>query len=206
MNIISPIRKMSFVSAFILASNCLPCTHSINSITKDEFVKVDTTIVVPPQGTTDISVLSNAPSADVYIKSNLEKAKIVVDLNKNILYKYDDTGTPKEAFLVASGKKSTPTDPGIRIVSHVESYPYRSAPRKTKRRRNPRAYGPNIIILKKINITNGVQSSCGEFIHGNKDASSIGKYASLGCIRMDNDVIKELSKQVKQGDIVKIIK
>ncbi len=49
-------------------------------------------------------------------------------------------------------------------------------------------------------------SQTGQFIHGNNDISSLGKYASLGCIRMDNEVIKKLAKEVKRGDIVVIRK
>ena len=42
----------------------------------------------------------------------------------------------------------------------------------------------------------------GQFIHGNNDFSSLGKYVSGGCIRMDNEVIKQLAKIVKRGDLV----
>lgn len=160
----------------------------------------------PPKGSSETTILANAPSPSVMINGEAKSAIIVVDLSKNVLYKYDQNGTPEIAYRIASGKKSTPTDPGVRIVTHIEKYPYRSAPAHTKRRRNPRAYGPNTICLNKINTKTGEQSSTGEFIHGNNDASSIGKYASLGCMRMDNEVIKELSKQVKRGDIVIINK
>ena len=90
------------------------------------------------------------------------------------------------------------------MVTHVETYPYRSAPMATKRRRNPNDYGPRIICLETVNPKTGAKGSTGEFIHGNKNPNSLGKYASLGCIRMDNEVIKELAKQVKRGDIVVI--
>ena len=46
----------------------------------------------------------------------------------------------------------------------------------------------------------------GEFIHGNNDSTSIGKKVSMGCIRMDNNVIKYLSGVVKRGDFVVIKK
>ncbi len=48
--------------------------------------------------------------------------------------------------------------------------------------------------------------SNGEFIHGNNNPASIGTYASHGCIRMDNDVIVQLSKEVKPGSYVLIQK
>ena len=35
---------------------------------------------------------------------------------------------------------------------------------------------------------------------------SLGEYASHGCVRMDNKIIKKLSEQVKRGDIVVITK
>lgn len=161
---------------------------------------------VPAKGTTSREILAKAPSPDVTIQGIKKKAVIVVDLSENILYKYDKNGKPEKAYLIASGKKSTPTSIGVRVVSHVESYPYRGAPAGSKRRRSPGAYGPRIIILENLNPKDGTKSPTGEFIHGNNNASSIGKYASNGCMRMDNDVIRELSNQVKRDDIVLIQK
>ena len=206
MRVINPLKPLVFVSAMTLLPYSAGTLLKAQTPVRDELVLNANSSVVGPQGTTDFIVLTNAPSPDVYVKSELKKAIIVVDLSKNVLYKYDQDGNPTEAFLVASGKKSTPTSTGVRVVSHVETYPYRTAPKATKRRRNPRDYGPKIIILNELNPTNGIQSPCGEFIHGNNNPSSIGKYASKGCIRMDNEVIKELSTQVQRGDIVKIIR
>ncbi len=202
MKIISPIRKVAIASTFFFCplqmQVCLPVEQK-----QDSFEFVDT---VPAKGTAIKTILNKAPSADVVINSEKKKAKIVVDISKNVLYKYDSNGEPEIAYLIASGKKSTPTDTGLRIISHIETYPYRSAPRATKRRKNPKAYGPKIIILNKLDPKTGLQSSCGEFIHGNNDSTSIGKYASQGCMRMDNGVIKELASQVKRGDIVNTTK
>lgn len=180
-------------------------SQTVNSQTKsDTFEKVSN--VVTPQGVTDESVLLFAPSSDIEIQGETRKAKIVVDLSKNILYKYDDNGDAQAAYLIASGKKTSPTDVGVRMVTHVEKYPYKTAPWATKRRRNPNDYGPRIICLETVNPKTGAKGSTGEFIHGNKNPNSLGKYASLGCIRMDNEVIKELATQVKKGDIVVIKK
>lgn len=165
---------------------------------KDRFEK----IVPPPEGTSDVAVLNVAPNPEISINGEIQNAVIVVDLSKNVLYKYDSLGAAEKAYLIASGKANTPTDKGVRIVTHIEKYPYKAAPIGTKRRRNPGAYGPNIICLNKINPDNGEQSRTGEFIHGNCNKSSLGKYASQGCIRMDNEVIKQLSKEVKRGDII----
>lgn len=166
---------------------------------EDVFEKVSE---ISPQGSTGKTILLNAPSPDIEIMGVMRTAAIVVDLSKNILYKYDEFGNAQKAYLVASGKKSSPTDEGIRVVTHIEKYPYRSAPPSTKRRKKPWDYGPRIICLETIDPQTGVKGKTGEFIHGNNNPNSLGKYASLGCIRMDNEVIKELSTQVKKGDIV----
>lgn len=157
---------------------------------------------ISPSGSIDSASLKGAPNPQILINGNERIATIVIDIESNILYKYNTDGSPETAYLIASGKKSSPTQKGIRVVTHTETYPYNYAPVNTKRRKNPNAYGPKIICLNKIDPQNGEQSQTGQFIHGNNDASSIGKYASLGCIRMDNEVIKKLAQEVKRGDIV----
>ncbi len=170
---------------------------------KDLFEK---NIAIPPKGTNNDTVLLGAPSPEIEIAGVQDTAKIVVDLSKNVLYTYNENGQAEYAYLIASGKTKYPTDTGIRVVTHIETYPYRSAPRSTRRYRRPNDYGPKIICLEKIDPKTGERSLTGEFIHGNNNPDSIGKYASLGCMRMDNDVIRALSKKVKRGDIVVITK
>lgn len=166
----------------------------------------ETSVQVSPKGTTNDTVLLGAPSPEVEIAGVKDTARIVVDLSKNILYTYNEFGQADCAYLIASGKPKYPTDPGIRVVTHVETYPYRNAPASTRRRRKPNDYGPKIICLQKVDSITGQRSQTGEFIHGTNNPSSLGKYASLGCMRMDNDVIRELAKEVKRGDIVLIKK
>jgi len=180
-----------------------------NRTSSDTFVRSDSvsaTPVITPQGVTDKSVLANAPKPDIVIAGEKKKAGIVVDISTNILYRYDKNGNPINAYLIASGKKSTPTDKGVRIVTHTEKYPYRSAV-GTKRRRNPKDYGPFAIILKKIDVKTGEQSKTGEFIHGCRSyeetfVETPDRYVSHGCVRMDNDIIKELAPKVQKGEIV----
>ena len=168
---------------------------------EDTFTK---TTEVTPHGISDSLALKYAPKPVVTIQNIKRKVAIVVDLSKNILYHYNDKGEVQNAYLVASGKHSTPTGKGVRVVSHIESYPYSTAPISTKRRKHPWNYGPNAIIVKKLDPRTGVTSQTGEFIHGNNDFSSLGKYASQGCIRMDNEVIKKLAKIIKRGDLILI--
>jgi lipoprotein-anchoring transpeptidase ErfK/SrfK len=163
---------------------------------------------IPPQGTSDDAVLANAPSPNVVVQGKMKRAKIVVDLSTNVLYHYGDSGEPLTAYLIASGRRTgkepTPTHKGLRVVSHKETYPYRNAPSYTKRYKNPKDYGPMIILLRKLDAQTGETSDIGEFIHGNGDASLLGRYVSHGCMRMDNDVIKYLAPKMKPGDIVLI--
>lgn len=157
---------------------------------------------VPTTGTTSPQILSLAPSPAVLVEGKRKNAVIVVDLATNILYKYDKKGKPEIAYSVASGKKSTPTSVGVRLVSHVESYPYKTAPPLTNRRKKPSAFGPNVIILTMYDARTGLKWNNSEYIHGTDDPESLGKYSSHGCIRMDNDVIIKLSGQVKRGDVI----
>ena len=180
----------------------------------DTFVKNDSIEI-----TDTINILKNptklsdeelfaAPSPKVKIEKKKKNVGIVVDTKTNKLYRYDDSGEVVDGYHVATGKLNrygkSLTNTGIRRVHHIENYPYKSAP-GTKRNRNPKAYGPNILYLTIINQRTGVEEgSNGEFIHGNNDIDSIGTYASKGCIRMDNDVIKMFAKEVKKGTLVLI--
>lgn len=199
MKILNSVRKIGLACAFSTLAYTPSLVAQVNqNFVQDSFV----TSTIPPEGTYDKKLLANAPKPFIKIVDKNKTAKIVVDLSKNILYKYDVQGKPEVAYLIASGKKSTPTHTGVRIVTHKETFPYRGAPRSSKRRRNPRAYGPKIICLNILDPKTGEQRSTGEFIHGTNNPEALGEYVSHGCMRMDNDVIQDLALEVKQGDIV----
>lgn len=173
----------------------------------DELTISGTSAKVTPKGTNDEAVLEQAPSAMVKVAGRVEVARIVVDLEKNYLYTYDENGKPQMAYLIASGKPATPTDKGLRIIRHFEEHPYKTAQAGTVRRRNPDAFGPRIMYLEIVDQNTGkIKPSNGEFIHGNNDPSSLGKYVSGGCMRMDNEVVQELvdSGQIPRGSYVLI--
>ena len=193
--------KTYALAGIVLAAAALPkALYSKSTLKQDSFVRL-----VSPKGTYDENILLNAPKSDITISGKKMHTTIIVDLKTNTLYKYDNDGKPEAAFLIASGKSSTPTHTGVRIVSHIEKYPYSGAPSNSKRRRNPKDYGPYILILNKLNPETGEQSSTGEFIHGCRNEDCLGKYVSHGCMRMANDVITDLAtQQIKSGDIVLI--
>lgn len=196
------IKTPLIAGAFLLASSSTVAQSFRHDdlINKDLFVKQDS--LVTPTGTDAPYILRHAPSPWLEVQGEFKSAKIVVDLDKNFLYKYDDLGQPEKAYLIASGKKSTPTNTGIRIVTNIEQWPYKTAGLATKRRKNPNDYGPRALILRKLDPKTGETAPTGEFIHGNNNKKSLGKYASKGCMRMDNQVIRELAKQIKKGDLV----
>lgn len=153
------------------------------------------TVKVSPKGSTNTEHLKNAPNPIITVAGEENFASMVVDVKNNLLYKYDENGKAIIVYSVATGKKSLPTRKGIRKIDHVEDYPYKTA-YGTKRKKNPKAYGPNVLYLVSIDPKTGkVTGSNGQFIHGNNNEKSLGTHASLGCIRMDNDVIKEIAKE-----------
>ena len=176
------------------------------SLKKDSVQQVDTfERLISSKGTNECNLLSKAPNPNIVINGEAKKAGIVVDIETNVLYTYDSDGNPTKAYLVASGAKESPTEKGIRIVTHKEKFPYRSAI-GTKRKRNPKDYGPFVIILKKIDPKTGELSVTGEFIHGCRSyhdtfETDPQRYVSQGCIRMDNEAIAEV-KEVTAGTIV----
>lgn len=202
------IKAMSIAAPLVCISPIVAQNNIKNTLLTDkvEFSLAKDTAAVIPKGTNNKRILESAPSPVVFLKDEAKISKIVVDLSTNTLFEYDDNGKAICAYLIASGKTSTPTETGARVVTHVETYPYRTAPKITKRYKNPRDYGPKIICLRKINLQTGETAPTGMFIHGNNNPRSLGKYASKGCMRMDNEVIKYLANKVKKGDIVLIQK
>lgn len=159
---------------------------------------------VSPKGSSSPQHLKNAPSPIITVAGEKKLAAIVVDTKTNLLYTYDDKGNAKTVYSVATGKKYTPTRKGIKMITNVEAYPYKTA-YGTKRKKNPNDYGPNVIIIENINPETGkIYGRNGQFIHGNNNPKSLGTYASLGCIRMDNEVIKKIAKEAVKNSYVLI--
>lgn len=159
---------------------------------------------VSPKGSSSPQHLKNAPSPIITVAGEKKLAAIVVDTKTNLLYTYDAKGKAETVYSVATGKKYTPTRKGIKMITNVEDYPYKTA-YGTKRKKNPKDYGPNVIIIENINPETGkIYGRNGQFIHGNNNPKSLGTYASLGCIRMDNEVIKKIAKDAVKNSYVLI--
>ena len=97
----------------------------------------------PPKGSAADSILAFAPDPWVTVQGQQKVLTFAVDVTNNILYHYDKDGNPIMGYRIASGKldPENQTDEGLRVVSHVETYPYKTAPPHTKRSQNPSDYG-----------------------------------------------------------------
>ncbi|PPA70876.1 L,D-transpeptidase [Jeotgalibacillus proteolyticus] len=107
---------------------------------------------------------------------------IDVAVNKKQLTLYDASVVIKR-YPIAVGKDLTPTPTGNYMIVNKEENP--GGP-----------YGDMWLGLSKPHYG----------IHGTSDPSSIGKEASLGCIRMQNKDVVELSSYVPLGTNVYIHK
>lgn len=194
------------------AGSILAGTTYINAQTKTngkndtfEIQSATTKGVVPPDGTNDSSILADAPDPRIKVAGEIHNAEIVVDVQNNILYHYNENGIPLKAYLVATGAKATPTHSGIRFIANIEHAPYKKAPSSTKRYKKPWLFGKHALILDKVDVKTGERSYYGEFIHGTNQESSIGKKVSGGCIRMSKKAIEELASVVKTKRYVRIL-
>ena len=168
-----------------------------NEVREDTFIK---TVETNLQTRDSISLAPAVKVADSYVY-----VATVVDLSDKNLYHYDLDGTLIGVYPVAIGKKSTPTKTGIRIVREIENYPYTSAPKTTKRYKNPNDYGTKVICLDEVDPKTGkIIPGNGQFIHGTFKPESIGKSVSKGCIRLKNEDVETLSTRLYKNQYVLI--
>lgn len=117
---------------------------------------------------------------------------LIINSKKNKLGYFKDGVLVKE-FSVATGKSSTPTPQGkFKIVNKIKNRPYYSGGIPGGSPNNP--LGDRWLGLH-VGATYGTTYA----IHGNNNASSIGKHVSGGCIRMHNSEIRWLFDQINVG-------
>ena len=153
-----------------------------------------------------LNEVENIPSPLLTIANNHVVASIVVDISRNLLFKFDTDGNATNVYRIATGKKITPTIEGLKQIKRIEKFPYNTSA-GTKRCQAPYVYGPRVLVLVNIDPLTGKElGSDGQFIHGTNNPNSIGKYASKGCARMHNADIKEIAEKVSAGEYIKFIK
>lgn len=182
----------------LFISPMLGKSQSLPSLDSDVFVKSEELVV--PEINDSMELSPEIQIGDEYIYP-----AVVVDLSENMLYYYDLGGYLADVYPVASGKKSTPTKPGLRIITGIEKFPYNKASSKTKRYKNPENYGSNVICLSNVDIKTGkITGSDGQFLHGTFIPHLLGKRVSNGCIRVHNDIIELLADELDKGQYVLI--
>lgn len=129
-------------------------------------------------------------SVDLYVVGG----KIVVDLSDRQLT-YWEGNVARLTTPVAVGTDTNPTPAGHFFVTDSVELADPNSP-----------WGPNALGLSGRSDTitefNGGDGIIG--IHGTNKPDSIGKAASLGCVRLPNDVISELAGMVPLGTPVEI--
>ena len=158
----------------------------VKSQTKDGWVEV--LLPVRPNGTTgwvhasDVSITNNP----YHVKVELGAHRITVTNLASTIYQ----GT------VAVGAAETPTPTGAYYVRVL-----------VKAIDPTTVYGPYAYGLSShsdaLDTFNGGDAEIG--IHGNNDATVLGSNVTHGCVRMDNDAITMLSRQLLLGTPVDIV-
>lgn len=185
-------------------------TNPVDKYSQEDLPRVFRETINPSSWTNDSSVLKNAPSPKFKIMSKNFVARGVVDVENCMFFVYNSAGKPIEAFKIATGKQSTPTDVGIRKVIAKMIYPYSSSPRRSKRRRHPADYGPKIAYLNIVDTVTGDLHDNGEYIHGTRHEKAItgaNRHVTHGCVRFHNrDALYIVNDVLKIGDYIKFIK
>lgn len=189
------VKSLAITAPLLLTT---PALKAQENNTQDCFIKSNTTCITE----TPDSMLE---SKSLKVGDDYVYPAVVIDLSEGKLYHYDLECYLVDSYKVATGKKSTPTKTGLRRITHIEDYPYKSAPRTTKRYKNPDDYGPHVICLETIDIKTGKSiGTDGQFIHGTNQPNSIGKKASKGCVRLNNEDIEKLIENVYKEQYVLI--
>ena len=122
------------------------------------------------------------------------KRSLVVSLQDRKLALLED-GRVKKVYVVAVGKRSTPSPTGtFKIISRVNNPTYSHAGKVVAPGRG------NPVGTRWMGLS---VKGCG--IHGTNVPKSIGQAASHGCIRMAKHDVEELFDLVETGDEVRII-
>ncbi|SFR00260.1 L,D-transpeptidase [Desulfoscipio geothermicus] len=130
-----------------------------------------------------------------------ERDKIIIDKSTNTLYLYKD-GRFYKSYPVATGKDPRYTPEGrFKIVNKVKDNGDELKPQL-----GDRWIGLGVPYAKDMRAEKDKRAPVGGKygIHGTNEPDSIGKYASGGCIRMDNEQVAELFELVEVNMPVEI--
>lgn len=185
----------SAIKAFQSSAN-LPLTGKLDSATYQALTKV-----APPAGKMiwEDSVAAGSLPAPAEVSG--KRVRAVIDLSEHRISVYDSVGRLQRVFPVASGTKSLPTHPGVKVVCEKMADPTALA-QKLWPKSGGLAFGKRLIDLNWYDPASGAQTVSDEELHGTYETDSIGSNASHGCVRVNNDHIEWLYQNLQLGDVV----
>ena len=173
----------------------LPVTGKLDSVTYGKL-----RAIAPPPGKMiwedPVSAKSLPAPADVSGK----KVRALLDLSEHRVSVYDASGRLQRVFPVATGTAKSPTHPGIKVVCEKLADPTALAEKLWPESKGA-AFGKRLIDLDWYDPASGAQSVSDEELHGTYELSSIGDDASHGCMRLTNDNIEWMYKNLQLGDV-----
>lgn len=190
------VKSLVFATPLVLASSLSSANYVLQ---RDTFEKTEQT------SASQFGVHAKEETPMLIVGGEDIYPAVVVDLSDNKLYQYDCEGYLEECYSVATGKATTPTKTGLRVVTAIEDYPFKEAYSGTRRYKYPDDYGSKVICLAPVDMKTGkILEADGQFIHGTNNPNSIGKKASKGCVRMHNNDVEALANVLDVGQYVLI--
>ena len=192
------VKALAVATPLLMASPAIKA-QSLEGVSEDVFIRSE-------EISDDVKIPEEMlMSPELSVGGETVYPAIVVSLSEGRLYYYDYDTYLYDFYPIASGKTSTTTKPGLRLINNIEKYPYSDAPKDTKRYKNPDDYGTYILNLSVVDPETGnITGNNGQYIHGTFNPNSIGKKVSKGCIRVHNDVIEHLAYVLEEGQYVLI--
>ncbi|MUK88400.1 L,D-transpeptidase family protein [Ornithinibacillus sp. L9] len=163
-----------------------------NEIKNPNHLPYDTLLHIPNPSSLqrNVPIFQSSPEKPSY--------RIVINKKSNQLTVYDGN-SPIKSFAVGTGKDVSKTPEGeFKIINKIEKPWYRAQEIPGGDPNNP--LGSHWLGLN-VPGTDGTIYG----IHGTNDPSTIGKYVSLGCIRMNNSDVEWLYNNLPLGTSVRII-
>jgi len=147
----------------------------------------------------------HVPSPEAVVEGVNITLKGIVDKSDHKTYLYDDKGKFVTLYRNAVGEKDTPTPEGLRYITKLEANPFKSKYVSKHPKEKPHLFGPFVFFTRNL-ARSGETSITGVFLHGTNHPESIGKDASISCVRHKNKDISEIAKKhlLEEGDIVKV--
>ncbi|HEY9721773.1 MAG TPA: L,D-transpeptidase family protein [Oscillatoriaceae cyanobacterium] len=132
-------------------------------------------------------------------------ARVVVETQQHRAFLFDKTGKLTKIYACRSGKTSTPTVPGVKIVDGKNDNPA-AVSNALWPTSGGRAFGTRLMNLSDYDPETGrtyLGPHHGEELHGTYEDNSMGQNFSHGCVGLRNADIEEIYNQVANGELVR---